>query len=37
MDANFALEDYAVARGFILSCQSFPVSDRLTIDFDQET
>jgi ring-1,2-phenylacetyl-CoA epoxidase subunit PaaE len=37
MDANFALEDYEVARGFILSCQSFPVSDRLVIDFDQET
>lgn len=37
MDANFALEDYEVERGFILSCQSFPVSDRLVIDFDQET
>ncbi len=37
MDANFALEDYEVARGFILSCQSFPVSDRLVIDYDQET
>ncbi|NLY27317.1 MAG: phenylacetate-CoA oxygenase/reductase subunit PaaK [Alcaligenaceae bacterium] len=37
MDANFALEDYEVKRGFILSCQSFPVTDRLVIDFDQET
>jgi ring-1,2-phenylacetyl-CoA epoxidase subunit PaaE len=37
MDANFALEDYEVKRGFILSCQSFPVTDKLTIDFDQET
>ncbi|NGM87748.1 phenylacetate-CoA oxygenase/reductase subunit PaaK [Parapusillimonas sp. SGNA-6] len=37
MDANFALEDYEVARGFILSCQSFPVTDKLVIDFDQET
>lgn len=37
MDANFALEDYEVERGFILSCQSFPVSDKLLIDFDQET
>jgi ring-1,2-phenylacetyl-CoA epoxidase subunit PaaE len=37
MDVNFALEDYEVARGFILCCQSFPVSDRLVLDFDQET
>lgn len=37
MDANFALEDYEVARGFILSCQSFPVSDTLVLDYDQET
>ncbi len=37
MDANFALEDYEVARGFVLSCQSFPVTDRVLIDFDQET
>lgn len=37
MDANFALEDYEVKRGFILSCQSFPVTDKLVIDFDQET
>ncbi len=37
MDANFALEDYEVARGFVLSCQSFPVTDRVRIDFDQET
>ena len=37
MDANFALEDYEIARGFVLSCQSFPVSDRLVIDFDQDS
>jgi len=37
MDANYSLEDYELARGFILSCQSFPVSDSLTLDFDQET
>jgi ring-1,2-phenylacetyl-CoA epoxidase subunit PaaE len=37
MDVNFALEDYEVARGFVLSCQSFPVTDRVLIDFDQET
>jgi len=36
MDANFALEDYEIARGFVLSCQSFPVSDKLLLDFDQD-
>lgn len=36
MDANYALEDYEVARGFALSCQSFPVSDTLVMDFDQD-
>ena len=35
MDANYALEDYEVARGFVLSCQSFPVTDKVVIDFDQ--
>ena len=35
MDANYALEDYEVARGFILSCQSFPVTDKVVVDFDQ--
>ena len=36
MDANYALEDYEIARGFVLSCQSFPSTDTLTLDFDQE-
>ena len=36
MDNNFALEDYEVARGIVLCCQSFPVSNKLVIDFDQE-
>jgi ring-1,2-phenylacetyl-CoA epoxidase subunit PaaE len=35
MDVNYALEDYEIARGFVLSCQSFPVTDNLVIDFDQ--
>ena len=37
MDANYALEDYEVARGFVLACQSFPVTDRVVLDFDQDT
>ncbi|EOA06496.1 phenylacetic acid degradation NADH oxidoreductase [Herbaspirillum frisingense GSF30] len=36
MDANYALEDYEIARGFVLSCQSFPVTDKLLLDFDQD-
>ncbi len=34
MDNNFALEDYEIARGFILACQSYPVTDRVTVNFD---
>lgn len=37
MDANHALEDYEVASGFVLSCQAFPATDRLVLDFDQDT
>jgi ring-1,2-phenylacetyl-CoA epoxidase subunit PaaE len=35
MDVNYALEDYEVARGFVLSCQAFPVTDKVVVDFDQ--
>ncbi|MEO6928910.1 MAG: 2Fe-2S iron-sulfur cluster-binding protein, partial [Casimicrobiaceae bacterium] len=35
MDVNFALEDYEVARGFRLACQSYPASERVVVDFDQ--
>ena len=31
MDVNFALEDYEVARGFVLACQSYPVTDKVTV------
>ena len=37
MDVNFALEDYEVARGFILTCQSYALSAELVLDFDQES
>ncbi len=36
MDGNFALEDYEIARGYILTCQSYAVTPRLTVDFDQD-
>ncbi|WP_025127431.1 1,2-phenylacetyl-CoA epoxidase subunit PaaE [Pseudomonas sp. PH1b] len=35
MDSNHALEDYEVAAGYVLSCQSFPISDKVVLDFDQ--
>jgi ring-1,2-phenylacetyl-CoA epoxidase subunit PaaE len=34
MVANHALEDYEVQQGYVLSCQSFPVSDRVVVDYD---
>jgi len=34
MDIRYALEDYEIARGLILMCQSFPVSDAVAIDVD---
>ena len=35
MVANHALEDYEVEKGYVLSCQSFPVTDKLVVDYDQ--
>ncbi|NBF02063.1 phenylacetate-CoA oxygenase/reductase subunit PaaK [Pseudomonas sp. Fl5BN2] len=35
MDSNHALEDYEVAAGYVLSCQSYPVSAKVVLDFDQ--
>ncbi len=32
---NHALEDYEVRAGFVLTCQCFPVSDRIVLDYDQ--
>jgi ring-1,2-phenylacetyl-CoA epoxidase subunit PaaE len=34
MRRNFALEKAEVAAGFVLTCQSMPVSDAVTVDFD---
>jgi ferredoxin len=34
MRRNFALEEPEVAAGFVLTCQSLPVSDSLAIDYD---
>lgn len=34
MEANYALEDYEVERGYILTCQSRPLTDRIVVDYD---
>ncbi|WP_072802767.1 1,2-phenylacetyl-CoA epoxidase subunit PaaE [Rhodococcoides yunnanense] len=34
MRRNYALEDNEVAAGFVLTCQTFPLSDTVTVDFD---
>ena len=34
MRRNFALEPAEIAAGFVLTCQSLPVSDTLTVDYD---
>ena len=34
MDLNHALSDKELEQGFILTCQSHPVSDRVVVDFD---
>jgi ring-1,2-phenylacetyl-CoA epoxidase subunit PaaE len=35
MIANHALEDYEVEAGFILTCQCYPLSDKVVVDYDQ--
>ncbi|MBC7887888.1 MAG: phenylacetate-CoA oxygenase/reductase subunit PaaK [Ferruginibacter sp.] len=34
MDANYALEAEELAKGFILTCQSHPLTGKVVIDFD---
>ncbi len=34
MRRNYALEDSEVDAGFVLTCQTFPLSDTVTVDFD---
>jgi len=35
MLTNHALEDYEVEKGYVLSCQSYPLTDRVVVDYDQ--
>ncbi len=35
MLANHALEDYEVRAGFVLTCQCYPLTDKIVLDYDQ--
>lgn len=35
METNYGLEDYEVERGFVLTCQTYPLTDEITVDYDQ--
>lgn len=35
MDVSIGLEDYEVEAGYVLSCQSYPVSKKVVLDFDE--
>lgn len=35
MVQNFALEDDEVANGYVLACQSYPLTEKVVVDFDQ--
>lgn len=34
MDVNYALEEHEVEAGFVLTCQSHPLTDEVVVDFD---
>jgi ring-1,2-phenylacetyl-CoA epoxidase subunit PaaE len=35
MDVNYSLSDTEVAKGYVLSCQARPTSEKVKVDFDQ--
>ena len=35
MVTNHALEDYEVRAGFVLTCQCYPLTDKIVLDYDQ--
>jgi ring-1,2-phenylacetyl-CoA epoxidase subunit PaaE len=35
MNANFGLEPWEVEKGFVLACQSYPLTDRVILDYDK--
>jgi ring-1,2-phenylacetyl-CoA epoxidase subunit PaaE len=35
METNHALEDYEVRQGYVLTCQCFPLTDKIVVSYDQ--
>ncbi|WP_313137001.1 1,2-phenylacetyl-CoA epoxidase subunit PaaE [Paracoccus jeotgali] len=35
MAVNHALEDYEVAQGYVLTCQCYPLTDRIVVSYDE--
>jgi ring-1,2-phenylacetyl-CoA epoxidase subunit PaaE len=35
MDTNYGLEPWEVEKGYVLACQSHPLGDKLTLDYDK--
>jgi ring-1,2-phenylacetyl-CoA epoxidase subunit PaaE len=35
MDVNYSLSDTEIAKGYVLSCQARPTSEKVAVDFDQ--
>lgn len=36
MDLNYSLSDEEIEQGFILTCQAHPISDEVTVNFDEK-
>jgi ring-1,2-phenylacetyl-CoA epoxidase subunit PaaE len=35
MDSNYGLEPWEIEKGFVLACQSHPLSDKVVLDYDK--